>query len=87
MGIPAGVADDNVICVFEKGCQLFREKIESMKGEKERGKNRTLKSITGVWDRARYIAMYPDVLATTREVIVDPFNQPIWGICGSNLVK
>ncbi len=33
-GTPTGVANDDIICVFEKGTQCFREKIRGMKGEK-----------------------------------------------------
>ncbi len=58
-----------------------------MKGEKERGKNCTLKNTAVVCDRARYLIVCLNILATTSEVIVDPFNQPIWGICGSKLVE
>ncbi len=58
-----------------------------MHGEKERGKNCTLKNTAVVWDRARYLIVFPNLLATTSEVIVDPFKQPVWGICGSKLVE
>ncbi len=58
-----------------------------MKGEKERGKNCTLKNTAVVWDRARYLIVCPNILATTSEVIVNPFNQSIWGIYGSELVE
>ncbi len=58
-----------------------------MKGEKERGKNCTLKNTAVVWDRARYLIVCPNILARTSEVIVDPFNQPVWEICGSKLVE
>ncbi len=51
-----------------------------MKGEKERGKNCILKNTAVVWDRARYLIVCRNILATSNEVIVDPFNQPIWGI-------
>ncbi len=56
-----------------------------MKGEKERGKNCTLKNTAVVWDRARYLIVCPNILATTSEVIVDPFNQPVWGFVAANL--
>ncbi len=58
-----------------------------MNGENERGKNCTLKNTAVVWDRARNLIVCPNILATTSEVIVDPFKQPIWGICGSKLVE
>ncbi len=58
-----------------------------MNGENERGKNCTLKNTAVVWDRARYLIVCPNILATNSEVIVDPFKQPIWGICGSKLVE
>ncbi len=58
-----------------------------MKGEKERGKNSTLKNTAVVWDRARYLVVYPNILATTGEVIVETLNQPTWGIWGSKLVE
>ncbi len=58
-----------------------------MKGEKERGQNCTLKNTAVVSDRARYLIVFPNILATTGEVIVDPFKQPVWGICGSKLVE
>ncbi len=53
-----------------------------MQGEKEREKNTAV-----VWDLARYPVACPNILATTSEVIVDPFNQPVCGICGSKLVE
>ncbi len=56
-----------------------------MKGEKERGKNCTLKYTAVVGDRARYLIVCPNILAKTSEVIVDPLNQPIWGIGGRKL--
>ncbi len=58
-----------------------------MKGEKESGKNGILKNTAVVWDRARYLIVCSNILATTSEIIVDPFDQPIWGICGSKLVE
>ncbi len=58
-----------------------------MTSEKELGKACTLKNTTVVWDRARYLVACPNVLATTSEVIMNPFNQPILGICGSKLVE
>ncbi len=58
-----------------------------MKGEKERGKNCTLKNTAVVWDRARYLIVCPNIVATTSEVIVDPLSQPVWGECGSKLVE
>ncbi len=58
-----------------------------MKGEKERGKNCTLKNTTVVWDRARYLIVCPNKLATTSEIIVEPLDQPIRGSCGSKLVE
>ncbi len=51
-----------------------------MKGEKYRGKNCTLKNTTVVWDRARYLVVCLNVLATASEVNVNQFNPPIWGI-------
>ncbi len=80
MGIPTGVTNDDVIDVFEIGNLFFREKIGSVKSEKERGKNCTLKNTRVVWDRDRYLVVCPNILATTSQVIVDPFYQPIWGI-------
>ncbi len=61
--------------------------IGGMKGEKERGKNCTLNNTAVVWDRARYLIVCPNILGTTSEVIVDPFNQPVWDICGSKIVE
>ncbi len=87
MGILTGVANDKVICVFEKKNQWFREKLGSMKGEKEQVKNCMLKNTTVVWDRARYLTVCPNTWATTSEVIVHPFNQPVWGVCGSKPVE
>ncbi len=58
-----------------------------MKDEKEYGKNCTLKNTTVVWDHAKYFFVSPAVLATTSEVIVNTFNQPIWEIFGSRLVE
>ncbi len=58
-----------------------------MKGEKEKGKNCTLKNAAVVLDRAKSLVACSNILATTSEVIVDPFNQPIWEICGSKLVE
>ncbi len=50
-----------------------------MKGEKGLGKNCPLKNTAVVSDRARYLVVCPNVLATTSEVIVNPFNQPdLW---------
>ncbi len=56
-----------------------------MKGEKERGKNCTLKNTAVVWNRARYLIVCPNILATISEVIVDPVNQPILGFVAANL--
>ncbi len=58
-----------------------------MKSEKERGKNCTLKNTAVVWDRGRYLVVCPNILATTNEVLTDPINQPIWGICGNKVVE
>ncbi len=32
LGFPTAVADDDVICVFKKGSQLYREKVGNVKG-------------------------------------------------------
>ncbi len=56
-----------------------------MKGEKELGKVCTLKNTTVVWDSARYLVACPNVLATTIEVIVNPFDQTIWGFVAASL--
>ncbi len=58
-----------------------------MKVEKDRGNNGTLKNTAVVWDRVRYLIVCPNILASTSELIVDSFNQPAWGICGSKLVE
>ncbi len=58
-----------------------------MKGEKERGENCVSKNTAVVWDRARYLIVCLNILATTSEIIVDPLNQVIWGICGSKFVE
>ncbi len=56
-----------------------------MKGEKERGKNCPLKNTAVVWDRARCLIVCPNILATTSEVIVDPFNFQYGGFVAANL--
>ncbi len=56
---------------------MIQEKITIRKGVKERGKNCTLKNTAVVWDSAKYLVVCPNLLATTSEVIVDPFSQPI----------
>ncbi len=42
-----------------------------MKGEKERGKNCTLKNTAVVWDRARYLNVYPNILAIYLSIFVE----------------
>ncbi len=56
-----------------------------MEGEKERGKNCTLKNTTVVWDRARYLAVCPNILVKTSEVIVDPLTSKYGGFVAANL--
>ncbi len=51
--------------------------------KKKRGKNCTLMNAIVIWDRARYLVVCPNVLATAIEVNVNQFNPPIRGICGS----
>ncbi len=58
-----------------------------MKGEKERGKNCTLKNATVIGDRTRYLGACSNILAATGKVFLNPVHQPVQGICGNELVE
>ncbi len=58
-----------------------------MEGEKERGKNCTLKNTAVFWDRARYLVVCSNILVKTSEVIVGPLTSKYGGFVAANLLS
>ncbi len=56
-----------------------------MEGDKERGKNCTLKNTAVVWGRARYLVVCSNILVKTSELIVDPLTSKYGGVVAANL--
>ncbi len=54
---------------------------------KKNGERTALKNATIVWDSTRCLVVYPSILATTSKIVVNPFYQPIRGICGREIVE
>ncbi len=50
-------------------------------------KNGALYNATVVWDNTRCLIVYSSILAMTSKIVVNPFHQPMRGICGSELVE
>ncbi len=50
-------------------------------------KNGALKKATVVWDRTRYLVVFPNVFAATIQVVVHTIRQLITGSCGSEHVE